>query len=381
NLIQSLENVIVSKKDLSIPLIRAIIRQILEGLRLMHEQGIIHRDIKGQNILMHSPPGSGRVVLKLADLGLVKMQKQIQSSSVMTVAGTLPYIAPEALFLKEQSENVISDGKVDVWSAGIVIYLLAIHTFPFKSIQQSDIIEFMRRKTLIRPPSMKNDYLWDLLTKMLAFDRKDRLSAEQALNHPFLQGRQATDAITEEIKDLALKAQQARQIGDQNITDYDINALFIIPQSDIQRIIQFDPEVENIERKERLGKGTFGIVRHSIEINSQLHMILKEIDYEEEKEKEMVDKDVEMMRLAYENVRQSTNSAQILRIVQPLGFFVDEDEGKAYIVLEYCSGGDLRKYINNMKEYGMEISTKKAYEIFGMIADSLNQLHAIGILH
>ncbi|KAA6354107.1 MAG: hypothetical protein EZS28_050366, partial [Streblomastix strix] len=47
--------------DLPIPLIRVIMRQILQGLNYIHSKGIIHRDIKGGNILMHSPTGSGRV--------------------------------------------------------------------------------------------------------------------------------------------------------------------------------------------------------------------------------------------------------------------------------------------------------------------------------
>ncbi|KAA6383618.1 MAG: hypothetical protein EZS28_020857, partial [Streblomastix strix] len=58
---KNLDILIGAKKDIPIPIIRALMRQILEGLRLMHENGLIHRNIKGQNILLHSTPGSGRV--------------------------------------------------------------------------------------------------------------------------------------------------------------------------------------------------------------------------------------------------------------------------------------------------------------------------------
>ncbi|KAA6384888.1 MAG: hypothetical protein EZS28_019586 [Streblomastix strix] len=108
---KNLDYLIESKQDLPIPVIRAIMRQLLEGLRLMHEKGIIHRDIKGQNILLHSPPGSGLIVLKIADFGLIKEQKQVEQSTMMTVAGTVPFMSPE-LFMGTEDGEVKADTKV-----------------------------------------------------------------------------------------------------------------------------------------------------------------------------------------------------------------------------------------------------------------------------
>ncbi|KAA6393559.1 MAG: putative NEK protein kinase [Streblomastix strix] len=135
----------------------------------------------------------------------------------------------------------------------------------------------------------------------------------------------------------------------------------------------------DFEQKERLGKGGFGIVRHVIERNTQMHMAWKEVNYEDKDEIEMVNKEIEIMQKIYEIVLKSNSS--FIHIVQPLGFFVDEEEHKAYIVLEYCSKGDLRKYIENMKESGTMISPQKCYEMICQIAISLNQLHTSGILH
>ncbi|KAA6367120.1 MAG: hypothetical protein EZS28_037353 [Streblomastix strix] len=108
---KNLDYLIQSKQDLPIPVIRAIMRQLLEGLRLMHEKGIIHRDIKGQNILLHSPPGSGLIVLKIADFGLIKEQKDILQSTMMTVAGTVPFMSPE-LFMGTEDGEAKADTKV-----------------------------------------------------------------------------------------------------------------------------------------------------------------------------------------------------------------------------------------------------------------------------
>ncbi|KAA6371786.1 MAG: hypothetical protein EZS28_032685 [Streblomastix strix] len=106
---KNLDFMIESKQDLPIPVIRAIIRQLLEGVRLMHEKGIIHRfrDIKGQNILLHNPPGSGLII---AEFGLIKEQKQVEQSPLMTVARTMPLMSREMLMGTEDGE-VKADSK------------------------------------------------------------------------------------------------------------------------------------------------------------------------------------------------------------------------------------------------------------------------------
>ncbi|KAA6372133.1 MAG: hypothetical protein EZS28_032340 [Streblomastix strix] len=141
---KNLDYLIESKQDLPILIIREIMRQLLEGVRLMHEKGIIHRfrDIKGQNILLHSPPGSGLIVLKIADFGLIKEQKQVEQSTLMTVAGTMPLMSREMLMGTEDGE-VKADNKVDVWSSGILLHQLIAQQFPFKSLATWAITMFV----------------------------------------------------------------------------------------------------------------------------------------------------------------------------------------------------------------------------------------------
>ncbi|KAA6360313.1 MAG: hypothetical protein EZS28_044160, partial [Streblomastix strix] len=107
-----LDSLIATNQDIPIPLIRVIMKQIFEGLSLMHEQGLIHRDIKELNILLHSPLGSGRVILKITDFGLVKAQKNTDQSTMVSVAGTLPYLPPELLIGNEEGDPLKADTKV-----------------------------------------------------------------------------------------------------------------------------------------------------------------------------------------------------------------------------------------------------------------------------
>ncbi|KAA6372623.1 MAG: putative CAMK family protein kinase [Streblomastix strix] len=248
--LKSLDCLLSTLSDLPIPTIRAIMRQLLEGLRLMHEKGLIHRDIKGQNVLFHSPPGSGRIVLKIADFGLVKVQKQ-DTTSQMTVAGTVPYMAPE-LLLGDQQGNVIGDQKVDVWSSGILLYQLVTHEFPFKTQTLQAINTFMFNKTLERPKYIYDNLLWDLITKMLAFDRKNRFTVVEALKHQFFTGQQVFGEITQQIQSLALIAKTSKQNGDMSISQYDMSTLFIVPLLEIRQILDVHPEQENIQLQSQI---------------------------------------------------------------------------------------------------------------------------------
>ncbi|KAA6363369.1 MAG: hypothetical protein EZS28_041104, partial [Streblomastix strix] len=212
----------------------------------MHQKGFIHRDIKSQNILLHSPPGSGRVIVKIADLGLIKVQKQPLQSTKMAIVGTFPYMPPE-MIMGNEDDKITADAKIDVWSSGIILHQLMSHSFPFKSTNLQAIMMFMFSKKLERPPQVKDDIMWDLLTKMLAFDRKDRISASDALKHEFFTGEQAMKEISQEVQNLALAAQTAKKQGDQSITYYDTNALFIIPESQIKQILSIDHEDDNTQ--------------------------------------------------------------------------------------------------------------------------------------
>ncbi|KAA6381153.1 MAG: putative AGC family protein kinase, partial [Streblomastix strix] len=204
-----LEYANMGRKVFPLTTIRAILKQILEALRLMHSKGLIHRDIKGGNILLHSPPGTERVFLKLADFGLVKVQqnKNIDQSTQMTVVGTDQFMPPELLIGEEEGdEEVKADSKVDIWSLGMLIYYMMTLRFPFNPNAKSSINRFMINKKLDRPSQIVDDNLWDLIMKMLSFDRKNRISASDALKHPFFTSDQAKAEITDEQKQLAQSA-------------------------------------------------------------------------------------------------------------------------------------------------------------------------------
>ncbi|KAK2198460.1 bifunctional EF-hand domain/Pleckstrin homology domain/Protein kinase domain/Protein kinase-like domain superfamily/EF-Hand 1 [Babesia duncani] len=150
-----------------------IITQLLHTLAYLHKCGIIHRDIKPENLLLTDK--TERANIKLTDFGLSTL---CGPNELLTQpCGTLAYVAPEVLTLSGYNQ------KADVWSIGVIMFLLIRGRLPFK------IKKFNQQIT--DQYKLKFDDFWlnvsqsarDLITKMLEFDPNKRISVFEALDH------------------------------------------------------------------------------------------------------------------------------------------------------------------------------------------------------
>ncbi|XP_070318795.1 calcium/calmodulin-dependent protein kinase type IV isoform X2 [Odocoileus virginianus] len=151
----------------------------------LHENGIVHRDLKPENLLYATPAPDAP--LKIADFGLSKI---VEHQVLMkTVCGTPGYCAPEIL------RGCAYGPEVDMWSVGIITYILLCGFEPFYD-ERGD--QFMFRRILNCEYYFISPW-WDevslnakdLVRKLIVLDPKKRLTTFQALQHPWVTGKAA----------------------------------------------------------------------------------------------------------------------------------------------------------------------------------------------
>ncbi|GAC75707.1 hypothetical protein PANT_18d00024 [Moesziomyces antarcticus T-34] len=180
------------------PLVRNFVRQILKGLSFLHDRGIMHRDIKGANILVDNKGG-----IKISDFGI---SKKVESELVLatnkaagagggggaprpSLQGSVFWMAPEVV--KQTSYTI----KADIWSLGCLVVEMISGTHPWAELNQMQALFQigMGRKPSL-PDEISNECR-DFLEKTFELDYNARPSAEELLEHAFM-GTQMTFPAT-----------------------------------------------------------------------------------------------------------------------------------------------------------------------------------------
>lgn len=112
---------IVSKGKYSEKEASDVVRNLADALHYCHQRGVVHRDLKPENLLYSDTTDAAQI--KIADFGLAKLLNQTQLMA--TACGTPGYVAPEILLGKPYSD------KVDMWSLGVITYILLCGFPPF----------------------------------------------------------------------------------------------------------------------------------------------------------------------------------------------------------------------------------------------------------
>ncbi|XP_069839693.1 serine/threonine-protein kinase 17B [Dendropsophus ebraccatus] len=158
--------------------ISRLLRQIIEGVKFLHENNIVHLDLKLQNILLSrlEPPGD----IKIVDFG---MSRKIGNSEIREIMGTTEYLAPEVLNYEPISTST------DIWSIGVICYMLLTGESPFAGVNNQE--------TYLNISQLKVDYsaetfvsvsqnAVDFIKSILVQKPEDRATAADCLAHPWL---------------------------------------------------------------------------------------------------------------------------------------------------------------------------------------------------
>merc|ERR1719291_1099120 len=160
-----------------------LMQQIVKAIFYMHENHVCHRDLKPENFLFMTKDPIEKNLLKIIDFGL---SCKFETNQVLTTkAGTPYYVAPQVLAGKY-------DHLSDLWSLGVIMYVLLCGYPPFHGDTDADVLAKVRLGNFsFAAADWKNvsDDAKELIRLLLKMNPKDRYTAEQALNHAWVKDK------------------------------------------------------------------------------------------------------------------------------------------------------------------------------------------------
>jgi len=164
-----------------------LIKQVLSAVAYMHGEGVVHRDLKPENLLYYSPDPDSKIMI--SDFGLSKME---ESGVMATACGTPGYVAPEVLAQKPYGKAV------DVWSIGVISYILLCGYPPFYDENDANLFaQILKGEFEFDSPYWDDisEEAKDFIRSLMCVNVEHRLTCEAALDHCWITGVQSEKNI------------------------------------------------------------------------------------------------------------------------------------------------------------------------------------------
>ncbi|GAB9465425.1 Camk/camk1 protein kinase [Globisporangium polare] len=176
---------------------RDLVKLLLEAIKYCHDSDIVHRDLKPENLLLTSKDDDASI--KLADFGFAK-KIEFNGEGLVTACGTPGYVAPEIL------EGQAYGKGVDIWSIGVITYILLCGYPPFHDDNHNALFKKIKKgKFQFDSPYWDHvsDDAKDLISKMLMVNPAERATVGQLLEHRWVTGSEvATVQLTSALEEL-----------------------------------------------------------------------------------------------------------------------------------------------------------------------------------
>ena len=176
-------------KNFDEKIVQHILRQLVEVIAFLHSKGIVHRDLKSENILLNYNTKEAKdnidilnSELKLIDFGTAttKINNTVKGSPLTMDPNIL------RMWITGKKDAIPYDEKIDIWSLGIISYFLFVGNFPFISWNPFELMNEIEKGDTTIPINISAEAI-SFLIKMLQFDPKKRFSATELLKHPFIE--------------------------------------------------------------------------------------------------------------------------------------------------------------------------------------------------
>jgi len=249
-----------------------VMKQLLSAVNYIHTNSICHRDIKPENILLDTKKDN---IIKIIDWGTARFYDK--NKKMNKISGTPYYIAPEVLFEKY-------DEKCDIWSCGIIMYILLCGYPPFNGENDSEILAKIKLGKFSFP-----DEEWenvsegakDLIKKLLTFKPDERPSAGVCLEHAWIKEnnkRQVNQTLGKKCLNNMRKFHAGRKLQQAALT-YIVNYLMTKEEkNEMLEIFQsLDTNGDGVLSKEEIYEG-YRLTLGDVEAKKEVERIMKEVD-------------------------------------------------------------------------------------------------------
>jgi serine/threonine protein kinase/Flp pilus assembly protein TadD len=197
-----------------LPLAKAldVALKVADGLKAAHAKGIVHRDIKSENIMVARDGG-----VRIMDFGLAKIRGSRHITRAQTALGTAAYMSPE------QAGGRKVDHRTDIWSLGIVLYEMLTGEMPFKSEYEAAVIYAILNEEPLEPSQLDRRIptaLDSIVMKMLEKDLEKRYEDMQQLTEEIVEFRKELEASEREAGTKVVAVLPFKNISPEKESDY-----------------------------------------------------------------------------------------------------------------------------------------------------------------
>ena len=217
--------------------------QLLLSVDFMHQKNIVHRDLKPENILIENKK-DGLIRIKICDFGTAKIYEK--NKTERQIVGSTYYIAPEV-----QDKNY--NKECDLWSIGVIIYILLAGRPPFQGVTDQEVIEKIKlgKLDLQKPPFEKiSEEALNLLKALLQYKPENRITSSDALKHHFFSKYKSREVINNLFNLNDPLQEQILKTYIKNIIDFKKEN--ILQKAIIAYLVHNFPQMEEIENAFKL---------------------------------------------------------------------------------------------------------------------------------